>query len=276
MQPYSLTLTHNELLVILRLFGVESMNGLTAEPLAGLDERQIAERLNGGEATLVSRGLLQYQDDDTAILDDALLAFVGASVFPDSILLVSETRMDGTNVPVYFNATPQLMVEHISPRPGIYVFTHIPDRALLRQRVRMIVQNLLDDTPPAPGYDLALNDQTLAAVLAAVLAEVRQNNPVKAIRLLEQAAWPDDAIKAFAADLAAATIWTGVVATGLRDADQPDSQSIMVMRGATCRWLIEQQTGGDPAALRVSAAAAPACLEAFQALAGRLEQTFGA
>lgn len=272
MQPYSLTLTHNELLVILRLFGVESMNGLTAEPLAGLDERQIAERLNGGEATLVSRGLLQYQDDDTAILDDALLAFVGASVFPDSLMLVSETRMDGTNVPVYFNATPQLMVEHISPRPGIYVFTHIPDRALLRQRVRMIVQGLLDDPQPAPGYELSLGDQTLAEVLA----EVRQNNPVKAIRLLEQAAWPADAIQAFAADLATATIWTGVIATGLRGAEQPDSQSIMVMRGATCRWLIEQQAGDDPSALRVSAAAGPACLEAFQALAGRLEQTFGA
>ncbi|HYF64482.1 MAG TPA: hypothetical protein VD886_16780 [Herpetosiphonaceae bacterium] len=272
MQPYSLTLTHNELLVILRLFGVESMNGLTAAPLAGLDERQVAERLNGGEATLVSRGLLQHQDDDTAILDDALLAFVGASVFPDAILLVSETRRDGTNIPVYFNAATALMVEHVSPRPGIYVFTHIPDSALLRQRVRMIAQGILGEAPAPAEHAVSIGDQDLADVLA----QVRANDQAGAMQLLEQAGWPQAAIRPFVADLATATIVTGVAATGLRDADQPDSQSIMIVRGATACWLIDQHAAGDPAMLRVRAVDGQTCLESLQALAEPLAKTLGA
>ena len=270
MQPYSLTLTHNELLVILRLFGVESMNGLTAEPLTGLDDRQIAERLNGGEVTLVSRGLLQYQDDDTAILDDALLAFVGASVFPDSILLISETHTDGTNIPVYFNATSQLMVEHVSPKPGVYVFTHIPDPGLLRQRVQMVLQTLVSEARPGASHDLPIEDR----VLADVLAHARQNRPVEASHLLEAAAWPAAAIQLFVDDLATATIWTGVVATGLRDSAEPDSQSVMVIRGTSSCWLLEQSS--DPARLRARTVDGQPCLEAFQALAEQLTRTFSA
>jgi hypothetical protein len=272
MQPYSLTLTHNELLVILRLFGVDSMNGLTAEPLAGLDERQIAERLNGGEVTLVSRGLLQYQDDETAILDDALLAFVGASVFPDSILLVSETRTDGTNVPVYFNATSQLMVEHVSPKPGVYVFTHIPDPGLLGQRVQMVLQPLVQAARPGASHDLPIEDR----VLADVLAHSRQKRPVEASHLLEAAAWPAAAVQLLVDDLATATIWTGVVATGLRDSAEPDSQSVMVISGARSCWLLEQDAGGDPSRLRARTAGGQTCLESFQVLAGQLTRTFSA
>jgi hypothetical protein len=220
----------------------------------------------------VSRGLLQYQDDDTAILDDALLAFVGASVFPDSILLVSETHTDGTNLPVYFNATSELMVEHVSPKPGVYVFTHIPDPNLLRQRVQMVAQPLLQETRPAASHDLPIEDR----VLADVLAQARQNRPVEARRLLETAAWPAEAIGLFVDDLATATIWTGVVATGLRDSADPDSQSVMVIRGPGPCWLLEQHAAGDPSSLRARTVGGQTCLEAFQALAERLTRTFRA
>jgi hypothetical protein len=164
------------------------------------------------------------------------------------------------------------MVEQVSPRPGVYVFTHIPDPGLLGQRVQMVLQNLWREARPGASHDLPIEDR----VLADVLAHGRQNRPAEARHLLEAAAWPAAAIQRLVDDLATATIWTGVVATGLRDSAEPDSQSVMVIGGASSCWLLEQSTAADPSQLRARTVDGQTCLEAFQSLAGQLTKTFTA
>ena len=132
-----LSLTRNELLTFLAIIGVPTMNGLEDDPLEGLDERAIAERLNSGEHSLIQRGLLTLDEEtNEATLDDRVVALVGGSVIPDATLLLSEMKADGSNDPHYFNATPELYVEHFSPKAGIHHFEYLPNEDALANRLQ--------------------------------------------------------------------------------------------------------------------------------------------
>src|SRR5262245_38215798 len=101
-----LTLTRNELLVVLQIMGATTLNGLEANPLEGLSEREIEERMNSGLETLVQRGLVEPgAEANSLVMKDLVIAYVGSCVIPEKALLLSEVDANGGSKPVYFNAT---------------------------------------------------------------------------------------------------------------------------------------------------------------------------
>jgi hypothetical protein len=228
----SLTLTTDELLAILQVMGASSMNGL-GEPLAGLSEREQAARLNAGAETLLNRGLCRI-DGDQLVIDDMLLAFVGASVIPDATLLISAVQPDQSSEPVYFHATPYISVEHQSPRPGVHVFQHLPDANTLVNRIETRLAVVATDrTRNARAEKWTIPD----ASLNTVLVSLRNGNSAEARSILSHHGWAGAALDALLNDLATAPSWVGMVGWGLREAEPTGGASAILYSGNDRYWL---------------------------------------
>jgi hypothetical protein len=265
--PATLTLTRDELLAILHIMGTQTMSGLPDEPFAGLTDLEIEARLNSGYETLLNRGLVEETAPDQLTVDDALLALVGAAVLPEATLLLSYARPDGTSDPHYFCATPELLAEHYSPRPGIHRFEHLPSGASLVERTGALLAGLADGPPTGAAYRRQLADDSLAAVLR----HCRRGDAKRAAALLLAAGWLAEEADALVEDCAElGVVWAGVAAWGLRRDEPAGVESIMAIVGPRRRWLATAAPG-EPAALDVRTADSVACRRALLGLADHLQ-----
>jgi hypothetical protein len=229
----SLTLTRNELLVFLSVMGAKTMNGLEDDPLAGLEEHKIAERLNSGEQSLINRGLLVI-GENSVTWDDTLVALVGSSVVPGATFLLTRIEPDGSNEIHYFNATSEILVEQTSPRPGIHVFGYLPDVDALGDRLETLL------APFSPLSRLNGEELSLSADdMARFMEQCKQDNGEAARQTLIQAGWPEEAAGQLVHDCATHPVWVGVAAWNLRNGEPKSLDPVMVFLGDDHCWLVE-------------------------------------
>ena len=252
-----LTITRDELLALLQIMGATTINGLSDDPLAGLSERERAERLNSGLQTLLNRNLAEAQDANQLVLDDALVALVGSCVIPDATLLLTALQPDGANEPHYFNATPQILVEHELPRAGIHTFSYLADGVALQARVQSLLAGLQPISATAT-FSSTLSDEQLAAVLQAA----RANQPTQAVNALMAQKWPAAEARAFVEAATEFPIYTAICATGLRSEKAPTGQTLMAVCSLARCWVI-QPTSQDANLFAVRVAAGKDCIRAF-------------
>jgi hypothetical protein len=264
--PARLTLTRDELLAVLHIMGTQTMSGFPDEPFAGLSDLEIEARLNGGYQTLLNRGLVEETAADQLTFDDALLALVGAAVLPEATLLLSYARPDGTSEPHYYCATPELLAEHYSPRPGIYCFEHLPSGESMVERAEALLAGLADGPPGGASYRRRLADEALAAVLR----HCRQGDGARAQALLVEAGWPAEEAAALVEDcVELGAVWAGVAARGLRGEEPAGVESVMAIIGPTRRWLAAAPPGA-PGELDMRTADGVACRRALLGLVDHL------
>jgi hypothetical protein len=223
------------------------MSGLEAEPFAGLTDNEVVVQLNSGWKTLQSRGLLTIQED-AIVLSDTIVALVGTSVYPEASFLLSEAHRDGTTKPHYFNASAYLVVEHSSPRPGIYQFDQLADGHALAKRVQAILAGL-QGLPPTRHAILPL---TPDSTLSQVLQHCWSNDSNAGRTRLVEVGWLIEDAEAFVADAMTATVWVGTVGWGLRQELLEGSSTTMVLQGVQQAWII-QQVAQQPDMLSISA-----------------------
>jgi hypothetical protein len=261
----TLTLTTDELLAVLQVMGARTMNGL-GDPLKNLSEQEQAARLNAGAETLLNRGLCRIEGEQL-IMDDMMVAFVGASLIPDATMLLSVLHPDQTSDPHYFNATSFIMVEHYSPRPGIHVFTHLAEAEALRDRVATIL------APVAVSKHAGTTESKLMADAAfpKILEATRTGNADQAQTLLVQQGWSNSAAAAFVQDMTNSPVWVGMVGWGLREEQPAGGVSVMLYQGPTQFWLLAADEG-DPTLLKVTNPSATKALGAFMQLVQPLIQ----
>ena len=266
-----LTMTRDELLVFLAIAGSKTMNGLEEDPFADLDDREIAERLNSGEQSLINRGLLVIEDD-AVTLDDALVALVGSSALPDATLLLTRIEADGSNEVHYFNATLDILVEHASPKPGIFSFTFLPDADALQSRIEMLLAPLrllrgpdIDDLPAK--LSLSADD------MARFMEQCKEGDNAAARRTLTQAGWSADAAEQLAHDCATYPSWVGLAAWDLRNGEPKGLDPIMVFQGDNYCWLVEN-AADNPKQIQLCLASGVECESKLAALAEPLLKTY--
>ena len=271
MNDYLIELTKGELLVFLAIMGSATMNGLDDDLFRNLGDLEIAEHLNSGEQSLINRGLLII-DDDTAALDDTLVALVGSSVVPDATFLLTRIEPDGSNDVHYFNATPELLVEQTSPRPGIHVFAYLPDAEALDCRLEALLAPLrslsglnIEDLPA----ELSIS----ADIMARFVEQCRQDGSDTAQQTLEQAGWPEEAARRLAHDCATYPFWMGVVAWNLRNGEPKGLDPVMVCHGDDYCWFVENAEN-DPELLRLRPVSGIQCQTALSALAEPLQEIY--
>jgi hypothetical protein len=144
----SVTLTRDELYVFLALLGLRPVNALPQDMAAGITDDEAAIRFNCGELTLHERGLLTYAAEQRPVLHDFLIALVGTAALPEATLLLQRSQPDGTSTAHIFSRRPGLLVEHSSPRAGIFSFALLEDGAEFANRVQAITEPLVTASPP--------------------------------------------------------------------------------------------------------------------------------
>lgn len=262
--PLTLTLTIDELLAVLQVMGASTMNGL-GDPLAGLSERDQAARLNAGAETLMNRGLCRIENDQL-VLDDMMVAFVGASLIPDAVLLITALQPDQSSEPHYFNATAYITVEHMSPRPGIHLFIHLPTAEALTNRVAtMLAPVAVDPFRAAQAATWVLPDAQLNAALLAG----RAGRTAEVQAILARHGWSGVALDALTTDLATAPSWVGMVGWGLREAQPVGGTSAILYVGAQHYWFFAPSSS-DPTQLAVSSPDGPSSAKALLRLSDPL------
>lgn len=269
MNQVTLVLTREELITFLAIIGVATMNGLDEEPLAGLDEREIAERLNIGEQSLINRGLLDLTDPGKAVLDDTLVALVGGSAVPDATFLLSLVNPDGSNDPHYFNATPELLVEHHSPRVGIHQFDYVPDSEALLGRVQTLLSALQSTDSVAPGVDVQIE----SAVLARFIELVQDKALADAQAALIEGGIADSTATMLLADYTTYPSWVGVAARDLRSEDPRGGETVMATAGDGRCWLLEN-VAEQSDLVRLHQVGASDCVQAITRLLRPLQQVY--
>lgn len=268
MEPTSLTLTRDELLAFLAIMGASTINGLGDDPLASLSEEEIETRLNSGEQSLLNRGLIEPQGADGVALDDKLLALVGGAVLPDATFLLTQTQPDGLTDPHYFDATPELLIEHYSPRAGIHTFTHLPAPEALVYRV----ETLLAPLHPLTNGRRRFVQQISADAMTEFLDSSHKGDREAAESALTADGCPAVMAAELAEDCVTLPSWIGVVAWGLREEQPAGGGSVMAIMGRGSCWLIEN-VPDQPEQVKVRSASGRECEERFVDLLRPLMQT---
>lgn len=261
----SLTLTREELIVFLAILGVETMNGLPLEPLRGLSDPEVKALLNNGEESLQKRGLITLRGEDEAIIDDALVALVGSAVLAE-ITFSLEWGGPGKDFQVhFFSATPELMVEHHSPRPHMYIFEHIPHYDVVQDKVQNLLAPLSAARPPATKMSQQIEPKRLAQVVESRL----QMNFQAAQQELQQLGWPADMATFFPADYSTGNIWNAVVTWGVKGGKSKGENVVTVAMGNGRCWLMED-SGRD---VKISAQSGLHCQAKLLTLLEPLKKT---
>ena len=264
-----LTLTRDELLALLQLMGSSTMNGLPEDPFAGVAEKERAERLNAGLETLINRGLVSVSSSDTVLLDDTLVALVGSCVLPGASLVVSGLQPDGSADPHFFNATPEILVEHSSPRLGVHSFAYLPDVATLRARLAAVLAPVTTATERSDFHGLWHD-----TLIADVFRLARSQGQATAVQNLVKAKWPAAQAEAFVAACAGWAIYTALCAWGLRGEHVEGSDTVVIVSDQQRCWLLEPQ-GETGDTFKVRAVAGQVAVDAVAALAQHLASAAG-
>lgn len=235
-QAISINLTRDELLALLQLMGSSTMNGLPEDPFAGVSRKEREARLNAGLETLINRGLVEAQSSDSAVIDDTLVALVGSCVLPGASMVLSGLAPDGTADPHFFNATPEILVEHTSPRPAIHTFTFLPDKAALAERLRAVLAPIAAASRPSE-FAIVSPDK----LIADVFRWSRNNQAAKASASLVKANWPASEAESFVRSCAGFAIYTGLCAWGLRSEQIEGTHTLIAVSDQQRGWLLEPQ-----------------------------------
>lgn len=224
--------------------------------------------MNSGEQSLLNRGLIEPQGADNVALDDTLVALVGGAVIPDATFLLTQTQPDGLTDPHYFDATPEVLVEHYSPHAGIYTFNHLPDPQSLVYRVETLLAPLHPLTNSRGRFARSVS----AATMTQFLESSRKGDRQAAEQVLTADGFPDDMADALAEDCATLPCWVGVVAWGLREEQPAGGNSLMAIMGRDGCWLIEN-VPDQPEQVKVRSTSGREGEAAFVAMLQPLGQT---
>jgi hypothetical protein len=164
--PPSLTLSHEELVLLIKLFGAKTIPGLPADSLPGLPEEHVNLLLASAERNLRARGLLFISPKGKISVERFALALLGSCVAPEFSAIGVRARKGNRIDMVYYHAAQMMTVEHLVTGPGLHTFAMLKDRQNLFNRLVRFVNLDAQTLHPAPGGQL--NASTLTQAIQAV------------------------------------------------------------------------------------------------------------
>lgn len=281
-----IVLTRDELLVLLALIGVRSMDGLPEDPTEGVSQEELAIRLNSGEQTLTERGLLEFRlgegvgegveeasenGEEQVILDETVLALAGAAATPEATLLVNRLDPDGSNAPHYFHVRETQLVEHGLPRPGIHHFVGLADFAELRQRVDTFLEPLNEIASPSPQRVGQWIGDVQGDALGRFFAAGQEQDPVAARKALVEGGMSEPLARQMAEDYVEHPSWVAIAGWGLGQEEEAGIKNVVAIAGEDRCWLLQENAQRPAEVVSVTAANGPDCRQAILKLIGTIE-----
>jgi hypothetical protein len=238
----SVTLTRDELHVLLCLLGVKGINGQPIENGASVSAEEESIRRNSGEFTLQARGLLTFEGERRVVLDEKLVALAGTAALPRATYLLQRTGPDVNHEAHFFSRGPHLLVEHTSPRIGLTEFCHIRDEETLRQRIERITGSLAEC--PHSAHDQTA-EQVSAESMSIFLAEFGARKADAAVKALTAGGSSLRLAERLVTALKAYPHWLAIAGRADTDTQTVVSSTVMVIQGDADCWLIESDSDSD-------------------------------
>jgi hypothetical protein len=162
-------------------------------------------------------------------------------------------------------------VEQTSPRPGIHIFTNLPEANAVDYRLGALLAPLssLSGATPTDIADLSVS----ADVMAQFMEQCNSGENSVSYNTLIQAGWPENAAKQFTHDCNTFPIWVGVAVWNLRNAEPETLNPVMVFQGDGYCWMTENQEN-DQERLRLRLVDGAQCAAKLMALAEPLKKTY--
>lgn len=239
--PMSIRLSIGELLAFLGILGCVGINGMDEEFLGALSSDELHDAMDRGETSLQERGLIALDDEGKLLLNDVLTALVGASVVPEASLRLVSWREGKRVAEAYYDATPELVVEHVVTKDRYHVFTQIRDRESLGTHLNSYLADPTGDVTAVPMRRYTIPSAALAQCMELCSAQDMEH----AARLLEAKGCAADAAHQIVEGLGSGRSWIGMVAAGLRGPSAPRAEGTMVVANGQSCW-VARTNADDP------------------------------
>ena len=135
----SFVLSQEELSIVLSYLKTVDMAGLDVSIFKGLGKKQIQMVLGVAERSLIARGFLVVGKDNRLDMAPHVFATVGACAFPESTILITESRPGIPESNYYFHSSRKMNVMHTVPMTAMHQFIAVEDRTAMTKAVYSIL-----------------------------------------------------------------------------------------------------------------------------------------
>lgn len=247
----SLTLSHEEVVLFLRLLGAPTMPGVGENPLAGLNPEQSQLILSSAERSLKARQIITVNPDKTITVERFALALVGPCVMPEFSVIATRTFKDTLPETLYFHAAQRMVIEHTITGPGLHTFTALLDRKVLLER---LVNFLKIQTQSQVTSQVGI----LPVTLLRQVVKSTPNNGTNVNTLLQQSGVSTELSSVLSQDFTNLIANLGVVVIDHQAEGKEQSNGLALLQSESTFWQLDNnvpQTDQEMVSIRSISAA---------------------
>ena len=139
MDNISLSFSQEEVVLVLKLLGAESIPGVGQQPFGEVSEDVERHLLASAERTLRARAMISIEDDRINI-DQVVVALIGTCAVPQYSWLVTRVLQEQPPENRFYHVSPSMFIEHTISGPGIHTFTALARQAQMVERLTQFWQ----------------------------------------------------------------------------------------------------------------------------------------
>lgn len=235
-QPVNILLSREELLLVLKLLGVEAIPGLDADPQGAWDAGQEALALRVAERALRARALADVRDGQVA-LHNALISAVGTCAFPHKTVFVYHWPAGGEEAIRYFgHMRGDEVVVHTRPADGLHLFSRLPSAGYFTDQLLTACAVTADKPALSGGF-------TLASAAFTRLRQLAEGGSTQtALDLLRQTGLDAVGAEALVATLAHAPA-VSIIQMRKQQDGAVAGQEFTLLQNSQHAWLVQPNTG---------------------------------
>jgi hypothetical protein len=237
----SLTISHEELVFILKLMKWPLILGVGEEPLPGLNDEQMDAVMRAAGHSLLARRLVAPAEEGKVLVERLLAALLAPCVAPQFSLIISHSKREELLPEVrYYHATNGMLVEHAINGPALHTFTALSSSGDLQQRILAFLDLKTSVSAIVPPFKIT------QAALSQAVSDVARDNGDPTTILIASGLEPK-VVSVFAQDLAARRSLSNLFVIRHQETDEPRSAGFGLLESADHTWLLQpQELPNDP------------------------------
>lgn len=212
MDNISLSFSQEEVVLILKILGADTIPGVGQQPFGEVSEEVERHLLASAERTLRARAMIAIEDERINI-DQTVVALIGTCAVPQLSWLVTRTVKNQLPENRFYHSTPSMFVEHTISGPGIHTFTALARQEQMVERltnfwelhspqelpqslivptetIQRMLQELMfaeaAESAPEPESELPISEPVLAVNTIALIDHSENANSTSSVANLDE------------------------------------------------------------------------------------------
>ncbi|MCI0732052.1 MAG: hypothetical protein L0332_35750 [Chloroflexi bacterium] len=239
-KPLTVSLSQEELFVILRYLEVPYLMGLNNAVWQGIEEDVAGLILSVAERALIARNFLVMNTVQKRFeLVPPILALVGACAKPDYSLIMTLNRPRKPSEGLFFHLAGQIVVSHTIPITGIHQFIALPDKKAV---ARAVLSNFSLGTETVP-------EGKMSRITQALLVQARDaavaGGVAGALAILAQVDLDPETRQALAITLATVKVNATLAYMDHQNDGEPAADGFTILEGENGFWRLKLVEGSS-------------------------------